>query len=385
MSTTTKYELLEALRQRYLKASRHIKKRILDEFCSIADYNRKYSIRLFNSTVSPKNISNLSKRGRKKVYDDPMILDVLTTIWQKTNMPCSKRLKQIIPLWLPFFPNYTIPEDIKEKLLAISPASIDRIMGHFKSKYSKLGLSTTKPGSILKKHIPIKTAQWDEKKPGFLEADTVAHCGSAIDGTYVFTVNCVDIATGWTEQRATWGKGEKGVAAAVKDIENAIPFDLLGFDCDNGSEFLNWHLYRFLTNDRKKPINMTRSRAYQKNDNAHIENKNWTHIRQYLGYQRFDKPELVDLLNDLYTSEWNLYFNFFIPSMKLIDKYREGSRIIKKHAIPKTPYQRLIESEHIDQNAKSELTERYLSLDPFQLQERMMSKIKTIIRIVNTP
>jgi len=385
MSTTTKYELLEAIRERYLKASRHIKKLMLDEFCSITKYSRKYTIRLLHSQVSGKSIQNLSRRGRKKVYDDPMILDVLTSIWQKTNLPCSKRLKEILPLWLPFFTKYPLPEDIREKLLSISPASIDRLMAHFKAKYTKMGLSTTKPGSILKKHIPIKTSQWDETQPGFLEADTVAHCGSSVDGTFVFTINCVDIASTWSEQRATWGKGERGVSAAIQDIEDTLPFDLKGFDCDNGSEFLNWHLYRYLTHDRKRPVNMTRSRAYQKNDNAHIENKNWTHIRQYLGYQRFDKPELVDLLNDLFTSEWNLYFNFFIPSMKLIDKYREGSKIVKKHDKPKTPYQRLMESEYIDPNTKNRLTKIFHSLDPFQLQKQMMIKIKNIIRIVNSP
>jgi hypothetical protein len=200
-------------------------------------------------------------------------------------------------------------------------------MQPWRTKYSKRGLSTTKPGTILKKHIPVKTKQWDEEKPGFLEADTVAHCGDSVAGMFVYTLNCVDIATGWNQQRALWGKGEQGVLQAIQNIEKTLPFDILGFDCDNGSEFLNWHLLRYFSK-RKQPIKFTRSRAYHKNDNAHIEGKNWTHIRQYLGYQRFDNIELVDLLNDLYTKEWNLYFNFFIPSVKLINKVRDGSKII---------------------------------------------------------
>jgi len=252
-----------------------------------------------------------------------------------------------------------------------------------RARFEKLGISTTKPGSLLKKHIPVKTSQWNETIPGFLEADTIAHCGTSVAGMLVYTINTVDIASQWTEQRATWGKGEQGVISAIKDIESHLPFTLKGFDCDNGSEFLNWHLVRYLTKNRKKPVKVTRSRSYQKNDNAHIENKNWTHVRQYLGFQRFDKPELVDLLNDLYTSEWNWYFNFFSPSVKLISKERVGSKIIKKHDSPKTPYQRLMESEHMDKKTKEKLQQRFKSLNPFEIQHRMKEKIKTIINIVN--
>lgn len=383
MSATTKYELLEAVRPRYLRVSRQVKKQILDEFCSICGYNRKYAIRLFNSSVTVRSVENLSRRGRKKVYDDPLIMDVLRDIWVATNLPCSKRLKAIIPLWLPFYNKLHIPEQIKQKLLSISPATIDRLMAPSRARFNKLGLTTTKPGSLLKKHIPVKTKQWDETTPGFLEADTIAHCGSSVAGMFAYTINTVDIATQWTEQRATWGKGERGVLSAIKDIENQLPFPLKGFDCDNGSEFLNWHLLRYFTKNRKKPVHFTRARAYQKNDNAHIENKNWTHVRQYLGFQRFDKYELVELLNDLYTSEWNLYFNFFVPSVKLIQKERIGSKIIKKHDKPKTPFQRLMESKHIDTSTKLKLQQKFESLNPFELQKLMKMKIKNILNIVN--
>lgn len=199
-----------------------------------------------------------------------------------------------------------------------------------RKKYQKRGLSTTKPGTLLKKRIPVKTNQWDEKRPGFIEADTVAHCGNSTAGMFAYTLNCVDIATGWIEQRAIWGKGEQGSVKAIESIEKAIPFPLQGFDCDNGAEFLNWHLARYLVNEqRKKPVQFTRARAYLKNDHAHLENKNWTHVRQYIGYQRFGQPEIVELLNRLYTSEWRLYFNYFIPSVKLIEKKRIGAKVIK--------------------------------------------------------
>ena len=382
MSTTTKYELLQALRARYQTSSRHTKKLILDEFCSICGYNRKYAIRLFNSEISVRSI-NIKNRGRKKVYSEPIITDVLRDIWVANNLPCSKRLKAILPLWLPFYDKRPLPEDIRVKLLSISAASIDRLMKPQRARFGKLGLSTTKPGSLIKKKIPVKTIQWDETVPGFLEADTVAHCGSAVAGMYVYTLNTVDIASQWTEQRATWGKGESGVVEAIKHIENTLPFKLKGFDCDNGSEFLNWHLIRYLTQKRKKPVKITRARSYQKNDNAHIENKNWTHIRQYLGFQRFDHPQLVDMLNDLYTTEWNLYFNFFNPSMKLINKQRVGSKIIKQYDAPKTPFQRHLESEHVEDETKQRLNEQFLSLNPFKLQRRMKQKIDAIINIVN--
>ncbi|MBK7381240.1 MAG: hypothetical protein IPJ03_20035 [Ignavibacteriales bacterium] len=197
-----------------------------------------------------------------------------------------------------------------------------------KSKYKKFGLSTTKPGSLLKKQVPIKLNQWDESRPGFIEADTVAHCGNSVSGQFVYTLNIVDIATGWTEQRALWGKGKRGVFEALKDIRRLLPFKILGFDCDNGGELLNYMLLEYFAN-KKQPVQYTRSREYKKNDNAHIEEKNWTHVRQFIGYQRFDKIQTVGLLNDLYLTEWRLYLNFFIPSFKLIEKKRDGSKIIK--------------------------------------------------------
>jgi len=356
------------------------KKNILDEFCNTCGYNRKYAIRLLNSKNKSRP-QKTSKRGRKKFYHDPLIAPVLTDIWVATNLACAKRLKAMIPLFLPHYKKYILSKEIKEKLLKISPATMDRLMAPTRNKFAKRGLATTKPGSIIKKQIPIKTNQWNETIPGFIEADTVAHCGNTVAGMFVYSLNCVDIASGWTEQRAVWGKGERGVLEAIKDIEKRIPFPIKGFDCDNGSEFLNWHLLRHLT-ERKQPVQFTRARPYHKNDNAHIENKNWTHIRQYLGYQRFEQQNLVEKLNELYTSEWNDFHNFFSVSVKLICKTRVGSQINKKHDDPKTPVQRLLESEHISQQTKVFLSQKFKQLDPFQLQEQMAAKIKHIIKNV---
>jgi len=284
-------------------------------------------------------------------------------------------------MWLPYY-EPPLPSEIYQALINISPATIDRLMAPMRSRSSKHGFSMTKPGSILKKQIPLTANQWDQSKPGFIEADTVAHCGSSTAGMFAFTINCVDIATTWTEQRAVWGKGEKGVLDAMKSIENNLPFELKGFDCDNGSEFLNWHLYRHFVN-RNQPVQFTRSRPYHKNDNAHIEEKNWTHIRQYLGYQRFGNPHLVTMLNELYTTEWNKYFNFFIPSFKLLDKHRDGSKIIKTYDKPKTPYQRVLESQDIPAMVKNKLTEQYEKLNPFDIQREMYRKIKEIGKALN--
>ena len=380
MSNTSKYEYLQQIRLRYKFANtKKHKSYLIDELCEVCAYNRKYAITLLNATNTHKN---KIRRGRKPIYNHPHILAVLMEIWKKAELPCATRLKEIIPLWLPYFDKFVISDDVKQKLLKISASTIDRLLAKHRPKFTKRGLATTKPGSIIRKQIPIKTNQWDESIPGFIEADTVAHCGTSTEGSYVFSINCVDIATGWTEQRATWGKGQKGTLSAIKDIENNLPFPIKGFDCDNGSEFLNWHLVRYLT-DRKKPVTFTRARAYHKNDNAHIENKNWTHIRQMLGYQRFDSPRLTDLINELYTSEWNDYFNFFIPSVKLISKTRIGSKIKKIHDKPKTPFQRLMESQHIDNQTKEQLQQHLRNLNPFHLHRKMASKIRLILKIVN--
>ncbi|MCX6641822.1 MAG: integrase, partial [Candidatus Bathyarchaeota archaeon] len=254
-----------------------------------------------------------------------------------------------------------LPLNAVKALLKISPATIDRILKPVRIKYTKRGRSTTKPGTLLRKSIPIKTNQWNEARPGFLEADTVAHCGDTIAGIYVNTVNFVDIATGWTEQRAVWGKGESGVLEQIKDVETRLPFPLRGFDCDNGGEFINHHLIRHFGN-KVNPVQFTRSRSYRKDDNAHVEQKNWTHVRQWFGYHRFDNQKVVPLMNNLYTSEWRLFHNFFCHSVKLIEKKRVASKTIKRYDKPKTPYQRVLESSEVTNAKKQALKEQFTGL-----------------------
>lgn len=382
MSPGARMEYLRSIYLRYKQAGRKGKGIILDEFCLNCGYHRKHAIRVLNKFrlyTKPK----LRKRGKPSVYNKTSIIKALKHIWLASNLPCSKRLKAILPLWLPFYAGQYIelPPEALEALQSISASTIDRLLKPVRVKYKGKGRSTTKPGSLLKKHIPIKTEQWDENRPGFLEADTVAHCGESMAGMFAFTVDCVDIATTWTEQRAVWGKGETGVMEQIEDIEESLPFELLGFDSDNGSEFLNYHLLRHFT-ERMRPVQFTRSRPYHKDDNAHIEQKNWTHVRQWLGYDRLDNPEVVPLMNELYKSEWRLYHNFFMPSVKLLEKKRIASKTIKRYDSPKTPYQRVLESPFVPESIKNSLRKEFEKLNPFKLKKAMEKKLAKIFKTV---
>jgi len=381
MSPRSKREYVDAVHRRYKNASRSERTIILNELCATCGYNRKYAIRLlrgFKRFTKPKP----RKRGKPAVYQKDDILVPLRRIWLEANLPCSKRLQAILPLWLPGYGQYfgQLSEEVTNALLSISPATIDRLLKPVRIQYKKRGRSTTKPGTLLRNQIPILTNQWNESRPGFLEADTVAHCGESLSGMFAYTIDTVDIATTWTEQRATWGKGETGVLKQIEDIEKALPFPLLGFDSDNGSEFLNRTLFKHFTK-RKHPVQFTRSRAYHKDDNAHVEQKNWTHVRQWLGYQRLDNPLAVPLLNDLYRREWRVFHNFFCPSVKLLDKQRIGSKTIKRYDVPKTPYQRVVESPYIPQKTKDAMTKYLETLNPFLLKKAFQEKLKKIFSL----
>jgi hypothetical protein len=322
MGPRTKQEVLEAIVVRYRRATRTIKTAILNEFFETCGYHRKHAIRLL-ATFRRFSKPAVRKRGREPIYRPEEILLPLKHIWKQAYMPCSKRLKAVIPIWLPGYAKRygPLPLPVVKTLLRISPATLDRMLRPVRANYRLHGRATTKPGTLLKKHIPVKVNQWDEKRPGFLEVDSVSHCGASTEGVYASTIDCVDIATTWTEQRAVWGKGYQPVIEQIGDIEKLLPFPFLGFDSDNGGEFLNYHLLRYLT-ERKRPIQFTRSREYKKDDNAHVEQKNWTHVRQWLGYDRLDDPRVVPLMNDLYRTEWRLFHNFFCPSVKLLSKTR---------------------------------------------------------------
>ncbi len=379
MTLGGKMEYLESIFSRYKKAGRKQKSIILNEFCTNCGYHRKHAIRLlktFKRFIKPKP----KKTGAPSIYNNPNLIQVLKRIWLSANLPCSKRFKSVLPLWLPYYAQEFEPlgQHTLNLLSTISASTIDRVLKNIRIKYRGKGRSLTKPGSLLRNQIPIKTDQWNETRPGFIESDTVHHCGESVSGEYAITVNYTDIASGWTEQRAVWGKGEHGVFTQTKHVEKSLPFPILGFDTDNGGEFINLHLFKYFTNRKLNPVQFTRSRSYHKNDNSHIEQKNWTHVRQWLGYSRFDNPKVVALINELYTSEWRLYHNFFCPSVKLIEKKRIASKIIKRYDMPQTPYQRLINSQHIPDFIKQKLKEQFKQLNPFKLKKTIEDKIEKI-------
>lgn len=373
MVQQSKKDYLAAIWGRYHRVGRRAKGRILDEFARVCRYSRKHAIALLNR---PRKRPR-KRPGPKPVYGSE-VQQVLKALWLATDQLCSKRLKAAIPIWLPFYEQRhgVLSEDVRLGVMQISAATMDRLLKPIRIRYGKQGRCGTKPGTILKQHIPVRTDNWDITKPGYLEADTVAHCGGSLEGNFIWSLTFTDIFSGWTENRACWNHGAHAVLTQLKDVETKLPFAILGFDTDNGSEFLNWHLMAYL-NKRSRPVGWTRSREYRKNDNAHVEQKNWTHVRQLLGYDRIEIPEAVALINDLYAS-WNELQNFFLPSMKLDRKKREGSKIIRSYKTTQTPLQRLLESAHVDAGQKTTLELRRNSLNPFDLKKEIDHKLRKV-------
>lgn len=372
---------LLAIKKRYRQADKAVKKTILDEFCHVCGYARKYAIRILNQNRKTKVPRQAPGRPAQYGYAD--LLKPLKQIWFTSDQPCGKRLKAVLPLWLPYYEAHfgRLEARVRSDLLTISAASLDRLLKPIRVKNPK-GLSGTKPGSLLKTQIPIRTHHWDETLPGFVEADTVAHCGNSLEGNFVWSLTMTDIVTGWTECRATWNKGSAGVLKQIQAIEARLPFRLLGFDCDNGSEFLNHHLVRHFAEHPNKPF-FTRSRPYQKNDNAHVEQKNWTHARHLFGYDRLDNDQLIPLMNEVYSTLWCPLQNHFCPSLKLKEKHRNGAKYIKKYTLPMTPYERVMAHPAIADEVKTALKEQHARLDPFKLKAAIEQKLKVIFSYVS--
>lgn len=365
MSIQTRKELLLNIKKRYQGASSSNKRKILNEFTEITSYNRKYAIHLLNCNSDKIIATKKEKRVNKRKYDEA-IRQALFTIWHAANQICSKRLVPFIPdllAALERFKHLSLPDDIRSRLLNISPATVDRLLKSHRQELNK-GISTTRPGSLLKKQIKVRTfADWDDVVPGFLEGDLVAHCGDRTDDSFLNTLVLTDIATGWTEFFPLLRKGEADVIDSLKVAQQLLPFLLLGLDTDNGSEFINYALLDFC---KKQEITFTRSRAYKKNDQAHVEEKNGSIVRRVIGYDRYEGLGAYNALSELYAL-LRLYVNFFQPSVKLVSKKRDGAKVTKKYDKAKTPYQRLLCSSHISEEAKVKLTTQYNDLDPFML------------------
>ena len=298
----------------------------------------------------------------------PRLISILKAVWEAADYPWSVRLKALLPEWMPWIRRrFRLPKDLEEQLLQISPRSIDYRLRSEKRKLRRKLYGRTKPGSLLKHHIPVKTDQWDVKMPGFTEIDLVSHSGNSAAGDYCYSLNVTDIHTGWTETRAVLGKSQEGVRAALEAVRQALPFPLRGIDSDNGSEFINAHLWGYC---QARAIQFTRGRPYKKDDNAHIEQKNWTHVRRLLGYLRYDTEAARDALDDLYRGELRLFQNLFLPSVKLARKERIGSRLRRHYEAPQTPFQRVVASSVADPERLAELQRRRETLDPFNCRKR---------------
>ena len=376
MSQEMKENWLPKVRSRYEKRSREGKGRMIDELCEDQGYDRKYAIKLLNGSL-PKP-SGQPRPGPAPQYE--VIEPIVREIWWAAEQPCGKRLAPILRQWLPFYERrYGAVSGRQRKLLGkVSPATLDRLLACARAEYPGWGRCGTKPGSLLKTEIPIRTGTWDLTKPGYLEADSVAHCGTSLAGDFIWSLTYTDIFSGWTEGRAVWNKGAGGVLAATRDVEEALPFGLLGFDCDNGSEFLNHHLWGYLA-QRRCPVEFTRSRPYHKDDNAHIEQKNWMWPRQLLGYGRLENSQLVESICKIYKEVWGPLHNFFLPCLKLQAKWREGSHWRKRYELPRTAYERLCRPGLLDLKQRGKLRERYASLDPFLLKDDLERQLKQIL------
>jgi len=331
--------LLE-FRKRYHTASRVQRSRLLDEFCELTGYHRKYAIVVLRRPTDEKRPA--ARRLRGPTYSAAAVR-VLETIWMAADYPWSVRLKALLPLWLPWARVHVrgCNEEVVEQLLRMSPRQMDRRLARKKCMLKRTMYGRTKPGSLLKQQIPVRTDFWDTTEPGWCEIDLVSHSGPHASGEFLYSLNLTDIHTGWCETRCIRGKGETGVVAALEDIRQCLPFALKGIDSDNGSEFINHHLVRYCEKHR---IQFTRSRPYKKNDNAHIEQKNWTHVRRIFGWDRLDTPAQQCAMNALYTGELRLMMNLFQPCVKLVSKERIGSRVRRHYDTPQTPLDRLITS-----------------------------------------
>lgn len=383
MTMLSRLELLKKAKKRYLKSSLEEKTKILDELCANAGYNRKYATRKLSPKVSLREQAERPRKKRKSFYTNEAVY-WLSKIWEIMDYPCGQRLAPNLGEMIDKLvgaKELAIPETVVLKLKKISSATIDLKLKRSKRKLRRKIQSTTRPGSLLKKQIPIRTSSWNEKKIGYCELDTVPHCGSSAEGDFINSLNLTDILTQWTESVAIIGKAQKRVMAGLDSIKGRLPFRLKAIDPDNGSEFINWQLFRYCL---QKQIEFTRGRPYHKNDNAHIEQKNWTHIRKIFGYRRLETEKQKNLMNDLYENELRRYLNFFLPNVKLIEKQRVGKhqeKIKRVYDQAKTPYQRVMESDQVDETAKQELKEQYDKLNPAELRREILVKLDRLSKI----
>jgi hypothetical protein len=374
-------EVTKTTAGQYRGAGKKEKSRIVDQFVSTTGYSRWYArlvlrhegrrLQTDKRTILLAVREQAKKRKRASFYDEK-VQTALIKLWRIMDHICGKRLQPLLPELIHILERhneFSCDRETKAKLLRISAASIDRLLRPERRKYELRGRAGTKPGTLLKKQIPIRTfAEWDEQQPGFVEIDLVAHDGGVGAGDYCQTLDLTDVATTWTETLAVRNKAQAWVFAALKEIRQKLPFPLLGIDSDNGSEFINTYLVEYC---QQQKLSFTRSRPYRKNDNCFVEQKNYSVVRRAVGYQRYDTELQLRLLNELYAT-LRLYSNFFQPTMKLQSKERVGSKVTKRYDRAQTPYQRVLASARVSKAAKQQLRQKYETLNPAALKRKLM-------------
>lgn len=370
-------EYLARMRERYDQAAeKAARTHLLDEVCEVTGYHRKAVIRLLRR---PAVRRGRRRRGRP-VHYGPTVVGTLRRIWEAAGYPWSVRLQALLPAWLPWATRrWTIPDAVATKLGTMSPRQMDRALQPYKQALRKRQYGRTKPGTLLKHQIPLKTDRWDVQVPGFTEIDLVAHSGDRADGEFIHSLNLTDIHTTWVETRAVMGKSQHHVQAALESLRQQLPFRLQGIDSDNGSEFINYHLRAYCT---AQAIQFTRGRPYKKDDNAHIEQKNWTHVRKLLGSVRYDSSAALTAINALY-ADLRLLQNLYLPSVKLLEKRRVGARLHRRYDAPRTPLDRVAACPEVDRATVRALEQQRDRLDPIALAARIDQSLTQVYRLAN--
>ena len=369
-------EYAQAIKERYRRANKAEKTKILDEFTKTTGLHRKAAVRLLNH----RYLKLVKKKGRPKKYGS-LVVEALRFTWEASDRLCSKRLKPFLPELIKVLRRCgenKMTSTIETQLCQMSTATIDRVLRPWKLKGGRRSLPTTKPGSLLRNAIPIRTfTDWQENHPGFIEVDLVAHCGESLEGFYLNTLMAVDIATGWSEFIGVWGKGQQRVGTAVHHVRQNLPFSLLGLDSDNGSEFINQNLASWC---QREGITFTRSRPYKKNDNCYVEQKNGSIVRRVIGRDRYSSKQSFETLNRIYYL-LRLYVNFFQPSLKLLSKTRHGSKVYKVYDIAQTPYQRVLKSNILSDSKKVELYTIYSHINPIRLLKQINDNVESLWKL----
>jgi len=369
-------EYAEAVKERYKKATKPEKGRILDEFTQATSLHRKAAIRLFNR----RNTKAKKRCGRPRRYG-VRIVEELKMVWEASDRLCSKRLHPFLPEFIKVLRRCgesKMTAEIEAELCLMSPATIDRLLHPWKQKGGRRSFSTTRPGSLLRSAIPIRTfTDWQENRPGFVEVDLVAHCGESMEGFYLNTLMAVDVATGWSEFIGVWGKGQQRVGTSIHHLRERLPFPLLGLDSDNGSEFINQDLARWCHNEG---ITFTRSRPYKKNDNCFVEQKNGNIVRRVIGRDRYSSKQAYETLNRVYYI-LRLYVNFFQPAMKLVSKTRHGAKVHRVYDTAQTPFQRVLKSGVMSPANQTQIYVTYAHLNPVRLLKQINDNVEHLWKL----